>query len=68
MQGHRVTLHRGAGGVSAPKRLPIVKMIQAEGSTMLPAIATALNERGGTTLRRRDRHDSTVRNLLARAG
>jgi hypothetical protein len=48
--------------------LPIVRSIQAEGATTLRAIAAALNERGVGTARGGEWHDSTVRNLLARAG
>jgi DNA invertase Pin-like site-specific DNA recombinase len=48
--------------------LPIIRQIQAAGATTARAIATALNERGVRTARGGDWHDSTVRNLLARAG
>jgi hypothetical protein len=46
--------------------LPIVRQIQASGATTTRAIA-ALNARGIRTVRDRAWHDSTVRNLLARA-
>jgi Resolvase, N terminal domain/Recombinase len=47
--------------------LPIVRQIQAAGPTTNRAIAQALNDRGIRTARGGDWHDSTVRNLLARA-
>jgi DNA invertase Pin-like site-specific DNA recombinase len=59
---------RAEADAFAAKVLPIVRMIQAEGATTLRAIAAALNARGVRTARGGDWHDSTVRNLLARAG
>ena len=59
---------RAEADVFAAKVLPIVRMIQSEGATTLRAIAAGLNERGVRTARGGDWHDSTVRNLLARAG
>ena len=47
--------------------LPIVRQIQASGATTPRAIAVALNARGVRTARGGEWHDSTVRNLLARA-
>jgi hypothetical protein len=47
--------------------LPIVRQIQTAGATTARAIAKALNERGVRTARGGEWHDSTVRNLLARA-
>ena len=57
---------RAEADAFAAKVLPIVRAIQAEGSTTLRAIAAALNGRGVKTVRGGDWHDSTVRNLLAR--
>ena len=48
--------------------LPIVRQIRTAGVTTHRAIAAALNDRGVRTARGGDWHDSTVRNLLARAG
>ena len=59
---------RAEADVFAAKVLPVVRSIQAEGATTLRAIAAALNERGVRTARGGEWHDSTVRNLLARAG
>jgi DNA invertase Pin-like site-specific DNA recombinase len=47
--------------------LPVIKQIQAAGSTTLRAIANELNGRGIRTARGGDWHSSTVRNLLQRA-
>jgi DNA invertase Pin-like site-specific DNA recombinase len=47
--------------------LPIVRQIEASGMTGCRAIAAALNARGIHTARGGAWHDSTVRNLLARA-
>jgi DNA invertase Pin-like site-specific DNA recombinase len=58
---------RAEADAFAAKVLPIVRMIQTEGATTLRAIAGALNERGVRTARGGEWHDSTVRNLLARA-
>jgi hypothetical protein len=46
---------------------PIVRQIQAAGATTARAIAAARNDRGVRTARGGEWHDSTVRNLLARA-
>jgi len=59
---------RAEAYVFAAKVLPVVRPIQAEGAVTLRAIAAALNERGVRTARGGEWHDSTVRNLLARAG
>jgi hypothetical protein len=53
--------------IYAANVLPIVREIQAAGALTSRAIATALNDRGVRTARGGDWHDSTVRNLLARA-
>ena len=58
---------RAEADAFAAKVLPIVRAIQTEGATTLRAIAAALNERGVRTARGGEWHDSTVRNLLARA-
>jgi DNA invertase Pin-like site-specific DNA recombinase len=46
--------------------LPVVRQIQAAGTTTTRAIAEALNARGIRTARGGEWHGSTVRNLLAR--
>jgi DNA invertase Pin-like site-specific DNA recombinase len=58
---------RAGADAFAANVLPIVRQIQAAGATTARAIAAALNERGVKTARGGDWHDSTVRNLLARA-
>jgi DNA-binding transcriptional LysR family regulator len=65
-------LDRSARGIEptnafAANVLPIVRQIQAAGATTFRAIAQVLNDRGVRTARGGDWHDSTVRNLLARA-
>ena len=47
--------------------MPIVRQIQTSGVTTTRAIAAALNARGIRTARGGAWHNSTVRNLLARA-
>jgi hypothetical protein len=47
--------------------LPVVRQIQAAGVTGLASIAKVLNDRGIRTARGGAWHNSTVRNLLARA-
>ena len=47
--------------------LPVVRQIQADGAGTFRAIAAALNARGVRTARGGEWHDSTVRNLVARA-
>jgi len=59
---------RAAADAFAGNVLPIVRQIQATGATTARAIAAALNERGVRTARGGEWYDSTVRNLLARAG
>jgi DNA invertase Pin-like site-specific DNA recombinase len=59
---------RAGADAFAANVLPIVRQIQAAGVTTARAIATALNDRGVRTARGGEWHDSTVRNLLARAG
>jgi hypothetical protein len=48
--------------------LPIVRQLKAAGVTGLQAVAEALNDRGLRTACGGAWHDSTMRNLLARAG
>ncbi len=59
--------NRAGADAFAANVLPIVRQIQASGATTLRAIAEALNARGIRTARGGAWHDSTVRNLLARA-
>src|SRR5450631_941440 len=66
-QAKGVVANRAAADAFAENALPVVRQIQASGATTLRAIAQALNERGVRTARGGDWHDSTVRNLLARA-
>jgi DNA invertase Pin-like site-specific DNA recombinase len=61
------TVNREAADVFAANVLPIVRQIQATGAVSLAAIAEALNARGVRTARGGAWHNSTVRNLLARA-
>jgi DNA invertase Pin-like site-specific DNA recombinase len=58
---------RAGADAFAANVLPIVRQIQAGGAITARAIAAALNDRGVRTARGGDWHDSTVRNLLARA-
>jgi DNA invertase Pin-like site-specific DNA recombinase len=67
-QAKGVETNRQAADAFAANVLPIVRQIQAAGATTFRAIATALNDRGVRTARGVAWHDSTVRNLLARAG
>ena len=67
-QAKGVAANRVAADAFAANLLPIVCQIQAAGATTFRAIATALNDRGVRTARGGAWHDSTVRNLLARAG
>jgi hypothetical protein len=60
-------VNRAAADAFAANVLPIVRQIQASGATTTRAIAAALNARGIRTVRGGAWHDSTVRNLLARA-
>jgi hypothetical protein len=66
-QAKGVAANREAADAFAANVLPIVRQIQAVGATTHRAIAQALNDRGVRTARGGDWHDSTVRNLLARA-
>jgi DNA invertase Pin-like site-specific DNA recombinase len=59
--------NREAAAGFAANVLPIVRQIQAAGAATPRAIAAALNARGIRTARGGAWHDSTVRNLLARA-
>jgi hypothetical protein len=67
-QAKGVAANREAADAFAANVLPIVRQIQASGVTTFRAIAAALNNRGVRTARGGAWHDSTVRNLLARAG
>jgi DNA invertase Pin-like site-specific DNA recombinase len=67
-QAKDVAANREAADAFAANVLPIVRQIQAVGATTFRAIAAALNDRGVRTARGGAWHDSTVRNLLARAG
>ncbi len=58
---------RAEADAFAANVLPIVRQIQAAGPNTPRAVAAALNERGIRTARGGAWHDSTVRNLLARA-
>jgi DNA invertase Pin-like site-specific DNA recombinase len=66
-QAKGVASNRKAADAFAANVLPIVRQIQATGATTYRAIAQALNDRGVRTARGGEWHDSTVRNLLARA-
>jgi DNA invertase Pin-like site-specific DNA recombinase len=66
-QAKGVASNRKAADAFALNVLPIVRQIQAAGLTTHRAIAQALNDRGIRTARGGEWHDSTVRNLLARA-
>jgi DNA invertase Pin-like site-specific DNA recombinase len=66
-QAKGVTANREAADAFAANVLPIVRQIQASGANTFRAIAAALNSRGVRTARGGSWHDSTVRNLLARA-
>jgi DNA invertase Pin-like site-specific DNA recombinase len=59
--------NRAAADAFAANVLPIVRQIQGAGVTGLANIAQALNDRGIRTARGGAWHNSTVRNLLARA-
>jgi DNA invertase Pin-like site-specific DNA recombinase len=58
---------RAEADAFAANVLPIVRQIQAGGAATPRAIAAALNARGVRTARGGEWHDTTVRNLLARA-
>ena len=58
---------RAAADAFAANVLPIVRQLQANGLTDLRSLAAALNERGVRTARGGQWHQTTVRNLLARA-
>jgi hypothetical protein len=66
-QAKGVAANRQAADAFAANVPPIVRQIQAAGATTLRAIAVALNDRGVRTARGGIWHDSTVRNLMARA-
>ena len=67
-QAKGIAANREAADAFAANVLPIVRQIQASGVITFRAIAAALNNRGVRTARGGAWHDSTVRNLLARAG
>jgi hypothetical protein len=67
-QAKGVAVNRKTADAFAANVLPVVRQIQAAGATTFRAIAAALNDRGVRTARGGAWHDSTVRNLLARAG
>jgi DNA invertase Pin-like site-specific DNA recombinase len=60
-------INRATAEAVAANVLPIVRQIQAAGVRGLQNIANALNDRGVRTARGGAWHNSTVRNLLARA-
>ena len=62
-----VTAIQAGAHAFAANVLPVVRQIQAAGTTTTRAIAEALNARGIRTARGGIWHGSTVRNLLARA-
>ena len=66
-QAKGTAANREAADAFAANVLPIVQQIQAAGATTFRAIAAALNDRGVRTARGGAWHDSTLRNLLARA-
>jgi Recombinase len=66
-QAKGVASNRKTADAFAANVLPIVRQIQASGATTLRAIADALNNRAVRTARGGAWHDTTVRNLLARA-
>jgi DNA invertase Pin-like site-specific DNA recombinase len=66
-QAKGVAVNRKTADAFAANVLPVVRQIQASGVTTFRAIADALNNRGVRTARGGAWHDSTVRNLLARA-
>ena len=63
-QAKGASANRAGADAFAANVLPVVRQIQASGSTTLRAIAEALNARGIRTARGGVWHDSTVRNLL----
>ncbi len=67
-QAKGAVANRAAADAFAANVLPIVRQIEAAGATTPRAIAAALNTRGIRTARGGGWYDSTVRNLLARAG
>jgi DNA invertase Pin-like site-specific DNA recombinase len=66
-QAKGVATNQKAAESFAANVLPVVQQIQAAGARTHRAIAQALNDRGVRTARGGHWHDSTVRNLLARA-
>jgi Recombinase len=62
------TANQESADAFAANVLPVVRELQASGTTTVRAIAEALNARGIRTARGGDWHHSTVRNLLAREG
>jgi DNA invertase Pin-like site-specific DNA recombinase len=66
-QAKGVDVVRASADAFAVNVLPVVEQIRRSGVTNPRAIAAALNARGVRTARGGQWHDSTVRNLLARA-
>ena len=66
-QMSRIFWMRPAVAGAPPSPRTIVRQIQAAGVSGLQNIADALNDRGVRTARGGAWHNSTVRNLLARA-
>jgi DNA invertase Pin-like site-specific DNA recombinase len=66
-QAKSVAVNRANADSFAANVLPVVEQIRQTGVTNPRAIAGALNARGVRTARGGRWHDSTVRNLLARA-
>jgi Recombinase len=60
--------NREAADAFAANVLPVVRELQASGTSTVRAIAEAWNAHGIHTARGGDWHHSTVRNLLAREG
>jgi DNA invertase Pin-like site-specific DNA recombinase len=57
---------KAAANAHAQQLAPVIRHLQSEGFTSLPALASALNERSIMTPRGGRWHPSSVRNLLAR--
>ena len=64
--GAAVEALKAGADAHAQQLAPVIRHLQAEGLTSLPALAGALNERGMVTPRGGRWHPSSVRNLLAR--
>ena len=66
-QAKGASANKAGAETFAANVLPVVRQIQSSGATTLRAVAEAMNARGIRTARGGAWHDSTVRNLLARA-